>query len=592
MGFLVFIPWLLKTSLVGSILVGLIIFIRSIFKNRLGPKWTYLLWFLLIIRLILPVAPESPLSILNLLHLFEPKSVENYIQDGQKLLGIETKPGHRESFQEMEHHSIAVERGMTPLGLFTIIWGLGVFALCAHTTYLNLRIRVGLRKCKVIKDPVVLGLFRQCQSELNSKDNVILVEGTISKIPLVIGVIKPYIVLPLGTRANLTQAELRYVLLHELAHVKRKDLWVNWLLYILQIMHWFNPFIWYGFYRLRLDREVCCDATVLAHLRTEEFRDYGLALISYLEKFPYWSPLIPVSSFGGSPFKERISRIATSNKQADKQGYFLMTVIFLLMALITLSDAEEASSYHNVKIKQLGDVKIVGLDQYFHDYAGSFVLYNLNDDRYEIYNAETSSKRFSPFSTYKIVSSLIGLETGVINEKTVISWDGTLYPVESWNQDHSLVSAIRKSVNWFFQEVDSRVGEKEIKRYFEQIDYGNCDISGGIKEFWLESSLRISPIEQVEFLRDMYTYKLPFAPSNVDVVKRAMRISEQPGAVLSGKTGSGIINDKIGIGWYIGYVEKGKDVFVFATHIQGNLSADGKMAASISRQILQDKNIL
>lgn len=585
-----FIPWLLKTSFAGSLLVGLILLIRFIFRNRLGAKWTYLLWFLLIIRLMMPIAPESSLSIFNLLHLFEPKSVENYLQDGQKLLGIETKASSGENFYEAEHYSVAVKRGASSPDLLTVIWGLGVLALCVHTTYLNLRIRIGLRNCKIIKDPRVLHLLKQCQSELNSKDHVVLAEGNISQVPLVMGVIKPYIVLPLGTRSKLTQAELRYILLHELAHIKRKDLWLNWLLYMLQIMHWFNPVIWYGFYRLRLDREMSCDATVLAHLRREECKDYGLALISYLEKYPYWSPLIPVSSFGGSSFKERINRIATFKRESDKQGYVFITVIFLVLALVTLSDAKEANSYP--PIGQLSNAKSVDLSQYFQDYDGCFVFYSLNDNRYEIYNPEKSNKRFSPFSTYKIVSSLIGLETGVIKEETLLRWDGTVHPVEAWNQDHSLMSAIGKSVNWFFREVDSRVGEREIKKYLEQIGYGNGDISGGITEFWLESSLQVSPLEQVEFLRNMYTYQLPFAPSNIDVVKRALRISEQPGVVLSGKTGSGIINEKIGIGWYIGYVEKGEDVFIFATHIQGDLGADGKKAASISRQILQDKKIL
>ena len=97
------------------------------------------------------------------------------------------------------------------------------------------------------------------------------------------------------------------------------------------------------------------------------------------------------------------------------------------------------------------------------------------------------------------------------NENAQMEWDGTIYPFEQWNKDQTLTSATINSVSWYFQKVDSLVGKTRIESYLKQMGYGNVDLSGGINEFWLESSLKISPIEQVKILEKLYTYKLPFS---------------------------------------------------------------------------------
>ena len=138
-------------------------------------------------------------------------------------------------------------------------------------------------------------------------------------------------------------------------------------------------------------------------------------------------------------------------------------------------------------------------------------MYDLKNNRYTRYAPEQGAERLLPASTFKILASLIGLETGVIpDENYVIKWDGTRYPIPSWNQDHTLKTAIQNSVVWYYQELARRVGREKMQYWVDVVNYGNKDISGEIDNFWLVGGLRISANEQVEILKRQYQEDLPF----------------------------------------------------------------------------------
>ncbi len=102
---------------------------------------------------------------------------------------------------------------------------------------------------------------------------------------------------------------------------------------------------------------------------------------------------------------------------------------------------------------------------------------------------------------FKILNALIGLDTKVVEDEYAIKyWDGVKREIDAWNQDHTLGSGMRHSVVWYYQELAREIGESEMKEGLVKANYGNKDISGGIDEFWLSSSLQISPVEQAHFL--------------------------------------------------------------------------------------------
>lgn len=235
----------------------------------------------------------------------------------------------------------------------------------------------------------------------------------------------------------------------------------------------------------------------------------------------------------------------------------------------------------------------IDLESYFGSFRGAFVLYDLEKDRYIRYHPEQCVERLLPASTFKIMNSLIALETGVIpDENYVIKWDGTQYEVAAWNQDHSLRSAMQNSVVWYHQELARRVGKESIKYYIDAVGYGNQDVSGENGPFWLNGALRISADEQVEFLKRLYQGDLPFSERPMKIVRDILVLEKTDQYQLSGKTGSGLVDD-LYVGWFVGFVEVENNVYVFATNIQGTSpEAKGTTAKEITLSIMRDIELL
>ena len=226
--------------------------------------------------------------------------------------------------------------------------------------------------------------------------------------------------------------------------------------------------------------------------------------------------------------------------------------------------------------------------------TGSFIFYDLKEDLYIRYNPKRCSKRFIPASTFKILNSLIALETSVVPDQNyVLRWDGTHYPVPDWNRDHTLKSAIKYSVVWYYQELARRIGYEKMYYYVHKCNYGNKDISGGIDRFWLDGALRISQSEQIEFLKKLYRNDLPFSKRNIDIVKDILLNEDNDSYHLRAKTGSGFQDGKA-IGWYVGYLEQNDNVYFFATNIESDESDQNFRTAriDITRQILQRFGLL
>lgn len=235
------------------------------------------------------------------------------------------------------------------------------------------------------------------------------------------------------------------------------------------------------------------------------------------------------------------------------------------------------------------------LGQVFAGQDACFVLYDAGQQRTTYYNRERCGERFLPASTFKILNSLIALESGVIaDENEVIPWDGTPYAVTAWNRDQTLRTAIRDSVVWAYQELARRVGAERMQDYVQAAGYGNADISGNIDSFWLDGALRISADEQIDFLQRLYTDELPFSQRNLDIVKDILILEQTDSYTLRGKTGS-VQRAATHTGWFIGYLESGGDVYFFATnfdHENPNGLTAGETAKRITRQILVEMGLL
>ncbi|MGB3074109.1 MAG: class D beta-lactamase [Chitinophagales bacterium] len=243
-------------------------------------------------------------------------------------------------------------------------------------------------------------------------------------------------------------------------------------------------------------------------------------------------------------------------------------------------------------------------NKYFEEYHvdGCFELFDLKKSQFTDCNADRCSQRFIPASTFKIFNSLVGLQVGAVpDEHYMMKWDGITRSVPSWNHDQDMEEAIHNSTVWYYQEIARRIGAGKMQQYLNLVHYGNMNMSGAIDSFWLTGGLRISCDEQIEFLKDFYLNTYHFSQPSVDIVKKILVQDDTLGYRLSGKTGWGMMKGEetggkeLNIGWFVGYVEKGDEVYFFATNISSPEPAPenfGRVSKQITLKILEELNIV
>ncbi|KMY68659.1 hypothetical protein AAU61_03285 [Desulfocarbo indianensis] len=218
------------------------------------------------------------------------------------------------------------------------------------------------------------------------------------------------------------------------------------------------------------------------------------------------------------------------------------------------------------------------------------LVYDLQRDSYVCQlNPALAGQRYSPCSTFKIPHALIGLDLGILKDgDTSFQWDGSPQAYPHWQKDHTLRSAMAGSVVWYFQRLAGKIGPRDMARYLAEFSYGNQDSSGGLEIFWLSSSLKISPREQIAFLSKLYREELPVSPKAMLAVKDVILLDKSGEALLRGKTGSDRIAGKWVLGWFVGWVERPQGVYIFAALLRGADQAYGPRAKRITLQALRE----
>ena len=199
--------------------------------------------------------------------------------------------------------------------------------------------------------------------------------------------------------------------------------------------------------------------------------------------------------------------------------------------------------------------------------VGVFVALDARTGRTVTNDPARAAVRYLPCSTFKIPNSLISLECGAVADvDTVIPWDRVERSRPEWNRDTVMRDALPRSTVWFYQELARRVGAERMQAWLQRLAYGNADIGGGIDRFWLDGALRISALEQLDFLRRFRDHQLPFRPEVQAAVLEILIADHRDGWVLRGKTGTALEGDH-GLGWYVGWVETAQGPVYFALNL-------------------------
>jgi beta-lactamase class D len=214
-----------------------------------------------------------------------------------------------------------------------------------------------------------------------------------------------------------------------------------------------------------------------------------------------------------------------------------------------------------------------------------------------------------PASTFKIAHAIAALDSGVIKgADEVIAYDGSPLEYEAWRRDHTLASAMRYSVVWYFQRVAERLGMSREEFYLRRLRYGNADPSSGLTTFWLGGSLRISPIEQLTFLRRLYYEELPVGESAMRTTKQMLiqpagmvvnATGEHPfgapwpsGTQLSAKTGSTSFGGHRAVRWIVGRVERSPRSWIFVICVTGADDLDRNAALDLAARELKQAGVI
>ena len=579
-------------------IIGILLIAKRIFKNNLSSRMQYNLWFLLLGLLTVPFIPFRLIGfpqIFSWLGSLGSSPASGTTTTMGEAVGINPA----ENADWMNDFAISVNSETPSIAgyILLVIWLVGILAMIILVIKSSLRLRTFEKSALPLQNPEVRRLYHRCLAEMGIHRNIPVYSTAFLKSPIIVGLLKPCIYLPIHLISDYSESDMRYILLHELQHYKHKDAVASYLMNLAGVIYWFNPLVWYALKEMRNDREVACDTSVLKILEEDDYEDYGNTLINFAEKVSL-TPFPFTAGLGGNmeQMKRRIINIASYEKPTFIKRVKGMTA-FMLTAVLLLGLAPFISTYaadgsHYQWDSSSENISYVDLSTYFKEYEGSFVLYDLENDAWSIHDMEHATLRVAPNSTYKIYDALFGLEEGVITpENSFIAWNGETYPFEAWNADQTLQSAMNSSVNWYFQTVDEQLGASDVYSYVQEIGYGNENMSGDFSSYWMESSLEISPIEQVELLTKLQNNSFGFAPENINAVKDAIYLSASDTGTLYGKTGTGRVNGQDVNGWFIGYIETADNTYFFATNIGADSDATGGNATEITMSILSDMNI-
>lgn len=242
---------------------------------------------------------------------------------------------------------------------------------------------------------------------------------------------------------------------------------------------------------------------------------------------------------------------------------------------------------------------------YFNGLNGTAVVYDATNQQYTIYNRDLAVTQSSPCSTFKIISSLIALENGIIEpENSTRTWSGEIFWNEDWNKDIDFPKAFRTSCVWYYRQVIDDIGQDLMQRELDRLQYGNCDISDwegrlntnnsnrALTGFWIESSLLISPVEQVEVMERIFGDNSAYSEKTQAELKQVMLLPEIDSTDISiyGKTGMGKANGIVVDAWFTGFAESttGKIYFCVRLGRSDGMNVSSPLAKEIALKIVSD----
>jgi beta-lactamase regulating signal transducer with metallopeptidase domain len=342
-----------EASWQATLLAAVVLVVQWILRRQLSARWRDALWLLVLARLLLPTLPHTRFSAYNWLPWNHPaalpaitywspppppvpKETAAFEFPGEPLWipyqGPRSKPSTPQTSSFPRFSSIP---------LLFLIWVTGCLAIFARTFISYVRLRKKVKRLQIDPPAILMNQFAGAKSELRvHRAELVISEGATA--PMVTGFWKARVILPPALEEKLSPEDMRMILLHELAHVKRGDLWIAWISWMAATLHWFNPGIRFALALARTDREMACDERVLRLL--PDPKTYGAALIRFMEVNQEPAPSSILGAIGifesKSALVRRVRRIS-AYRRPTMVTPLISVAILILGGLFGLTDARE-----------------------------------------------------------------------------------------------------------------------------------------------------------------------------------------------------------------------------------------------------------
>ena len=331
--------WVLERSLGISVVLLAVMLLQPFLHRRYRPQLNCLVWTALALCLLIPFSlPRTKQAVVTI-------DWESLIarQEEQMNGAAGTEPEQLSQAEGLPVQS-AQRR---PVQWLPAIWLAGAATVLVGQggIYLATRKKL-LRWSTAVEEPRTKLLLSHCQQELGMQEQVRLMRCCLLDTPMLMGLWRPCILLP---EVELEEQQLRYVLLHELSHRRRRDLWLKFLLLVAKAVHWFNPLVWVMYVLANRDLELSCDEMVLRLLGIENRSAYAMALLEMEEKRSGFGALY--SAFGKNAIEERIGAIMKMKKRSLLSAVMAVVLVFTLTACLATSPVEEETSAQTAEEK-------------------------------------------------------------------------------------------------------------------------------------------------------------------------------------------------------------------------------------------------
>ncbi|MCM3039465.1 M48 family metalloprotease [Paenibacillus motobuensis] len=367
--------WFIASTLMASAVAVVVLAVQHLFRRRIHARLRHALWLIVLLRLMLPVLPQSPVSLFNAVptltdiknavfgisyQLGKPDTISEHseIENTYQPYYTTNEAEKNTFFQPLmsmkdteEHAEAGLERESHPaVRVLAIVWLTGAAVLLGYSLTYWLRFLRKQKHLSAVDSPAILKIAEQCRILFSIKRPVRIYADPSAQSPYITGVFRPAVYLPKSLISEAVNEQLlKHVIAHELAHYKRKDTIWNMIGGLVFAVHWMNPFVWFMLRQMKADRELACDACVLEALGEEEAVPYGMTIIGFLRRYANGRSQAHLLYFKGSNGqREMIRRI--SMIQSFKKGSYkfsMMAVILVLLigtATLTNANASEAGA--------------------------------------------------------------------------------------------------------------------------------------------------------------------------------------------------------------------------------------------------------